>query len=193
MKRLLFVLFSFPLVVLAQNKPIIAEGVAPALYVNHTVAPKENYYSIGRIYNISPKEIAPFNNLAMEKGLSPNQVIKIPLAQNNFLQEGNAAADEVLVPVYHNVQGKEGLYRVSVNYNKVPVETIVKWNNLKTPSAPNGTNLIVGYLKVKKDLSPLASMAKSKPAEVVSKAENTTKPVAEKPLEKAAEKTARKG
>ncbi len=184
MKRLLFALFSFPFLLFAQNKPLVIEGVAPALYVSHTVAPKENYYSIGRIYNISPKEIAPFNSLEMEKGLSLNQVIKIPLLQGNFLQEGNAGPDEVLVPVYHTTQGKEALATVSTNYNKVPTQAIMKWNKLKTESVPNGTKLIVGYLKVKKDLSPLAANATGKPVETVAGTETAAKPVADKVVEK---------
>jgi LysM repeat protein len=156
----------------AQNKPLMAEGVSPNLYVSHTVAPKENYYSIGRLYNASPKDqIAPFNSLQMEKGLSPGQVIKIPLAANNFSQDGIAAADEALIPVHHTVQEKEGLYRISVNHNKVPVETIKKWNNITGESVSNGTRLIVGYLKVKKDLSALAGMA-ANPVVVI----NTEKP-----------------
>ncbi|MEO6731260.1 MAG: LysM peptidoglycan-binding domain-containing protein [Ferruginibacter sp.] len=172
MKRLLIILFSVPFFVMAQNKALVIEGVAPNLYVSHTVAPKENYYSIGRIYNISPKEVAPFNNLVMEAGLGLGQKIKIPLSAANFLQTGNAASDEALIPVYHIVEGKEGLYRISVNYNKVPLETIKQWNNLKADAVSNGTALIVGYLKVKKELSPLANMATTKPAEKVIKEVN---------------------
>ncbi len=161
----------------AQNKPLMAEGVSPNLYISHSVAPKENYYSIGRLYNASPKDqIAPFNNLQMEKGLSPGQVIKIPLAANNFSQDGVAAADEALVPVHHIVQEKEGLYRISVNHNKVPVETIKKWNNISGESVSNGTRLIVGYLKVKKDLSALAGMANN-PAVVINTEKPKTDPV----------------
>ena len=165
MKRLLILLFSLPLWCLAQNSPLMVEGVSPNFYLTHTVQAKENYYSVGRMYNISPKEIAPFNNLQIEKGLSLNQVIKVPLQPTNFLQNGTAAADEVLVPVYHTVKEKEGLYRISVNYNKLPVETLKQWNNIKGDAAPNGTRLIVGYLKVKKTLSLLATMAKTKPAD----------------------------
>lgn len=171
MKRILILLFCLPLITWAQHKPLVIEGVSPSLYLNHVVAPKENYYSIGRLYNISPKEIAPFNNLQMETGLSLNQALKIPLLANNFLQTGDAGIDEALVPVYHAVQGKESLFRVSMNYNKLPVETIKKWNNLKADALTNGTNLIVGYLKVKKDLSAFASMAKSKPADAAPKVE----------------------
>jgi len=185
MKRLLIVLFSFPLLVFAQNKPLVIIGTTPNLYVNHIVAAKENYYSIGRIYNISPKEIAPFNNLVLENGLSLGQSLKIPLSAANFVQTGSAAADEVLVPVYHTVDGKEGLYRISVNYNKIPVETLKQWNHLKGDAVANGTNLIVGYLKVKRDLSPLANMATTKPADNTAKApENPNKNVAVKTPEK---------
>jgi LysM repeat protein len=160
MKRLLFVLFALPLAAKAQDKLLVAEGASPNLYLSHTVAAKENFYSIGRLYNISPKDnLAPFNKLSMDKGLSPGQVIKIPLVAANFLQSGNAAADEALIPVYHVMAEKEGLYRVSVNHNKVPVETLKQWNKITGDAVSNGTKLIVGYLKVKKDLSALAGNA----------------------------------
>lgn len=165
MKRLLILLFCLPLTVLAQNAPLLVEGASPNLYLIHTVKAKENYYSIGRMYNISPKEIAPFNNLSLDKGLSLNQVIKIPLNDVNFLQAGNAPSDEVLVPVYHVVKDKEGLYRIATN-SKVALENLKLWNNIKMDAVANGTHLIVGYLKVKPALSALSSMAKTKPADL---------------------------
>ena len=143
----------------AQEKALMVEGTSPNIYLTHTVAPKENIYSIGRLYNISPKEqIAPFNNLQMDKPLSIGQLIKIPLAITNFSQDGNAAPDEALIPVYHTVAEKEGLFRISTNYNKVSLETLKQWNNIKTDAVSKGTRLIVGYLKVKKELSAFASM-----------------------------------
>jgi LysM repeat protein len=175
MKRLLALIICIPLFTAAQNKALMIEGAAPNLYLNHTVAAKENYYSIGRMYNISPKEIAPFNNLEMEKGLSLGHAVKIPLTANNFIQSNNAGADEVLVPVYYAVKEKEGLYRVSTSFNKVPVEILKQWNNIKGDAVSNGTKLIVGYLKVKKDLSPLSGMAKPVAMPVVTK-EKTTPP-----------------
>ncbi|MBC7888628.1 MAG: LysM peptidoglycan-binding domain-containing protein [Ferruginibacter sp.] len=165
MKRLLIVLFSIPFFASAQNKPLVIEGVSPNLYINHTVAPKENYYSVGRIYNVSPKEVAPYNNLILDSGLSLGKTLKIPLSATNFLQTGNAAGDEVLIPLYHIVSGKEGLYRISMNYNKLPVETLRQWNKLAGDAVGNNTKLVVGYLKVKKELSPLANMATDKPAD----------------------------
>ena len=139
MKRLLVLLFSIPFITLAQISHLVVEGSSPALYLMHTVQAKENYYSIGRLYNVSPKEIAPFNNLQLEKGLSLHQIIKVPLTANNFLQSGNAAADEVLVPVHHILLQKEGLYRVGVTYNKLSLENLKKWNNIKGESVPRSS------------------------------------------------------
>jgi LysM repeat protein len=167
MKRLVLFLFCLPLVAIAQDQPLLIQGTAPSLYLNHTVAPKENYYSIGRLYNISPKEIAPFNKLKLEAGsLSLGQVIMIPLTDNNFSQSGNAAADEALIPVYYIVHDKEGFYRISVNNNKVPIVSIKKWNNITSDGVSSGTPLIVGYLKVKKDLSLFANTAALTPDQV---------------------------
>ena len=143
----------------AQEKLLVAEGASPNLYIDHIVAPKENYYSVGRMYNISPKELAPYNKLTFEQGLSLGQRIKIPLNQNNFSQGEGPKENEVLVPVYHVMQPKEGLYRVSLNYNKVPLDELKKWNKLSGDAVSTGTKLIIGYLRVVKDQSPLASQA----------------------------------
>src|SRR5207253_8452113 len=102
---------------LAQNKELVAEGASPSLYITHTIQPKENYYSLGRMYNVAPKELAPFNKLDFEKGLSLGGTIKIPLTQNNFIQDGTGNNNEALIRVYHIVGAKEGLYRISINYN----------------------------------------------------------------------------
>lgn len=134
----------------------MVEGVSPGLYLTHKVAPKENYYSIGRIYNVSPKDIAPFNKLDMEKGLNLGQVIKIPLNNTNFFQNGTAAGDETFVPVYYKIKEKEGLYRVAKNCNDLPLETLKKWNGITGDLVKNGVQLVVGYLKVKSELSSLA-------------------------------------
>jgi hypothetical protein len=70
------------------------------------------------------------------------------------------------VPVYYTVKEKEGLFRVSENHNKVPIEFLTSWNKLSNTALPKGTILIIGFLKVKKELSAFASMAVNKPADV---------------------------
>ena len=171
MRKLFLIIITFLFIyfpALAQDKLLLAVGNSPNLYLNHTVMAHENYYSVGRLYNTSPKELAPYNNLTFEKGLSLGQTIKIPLTPNNFTQGEAPRDNEVLVPVYHIMQPKEGLYRISVNYNKVPVDLLKKWNKLSGENIGTGSKIIIGYLKVVRDQSALASMATTvTPAEMV--------------------------
>lgn len=156
MKKYLVLFLCIPFLSFAQEKSLLVESNSTGLYVNHKVAPKENYYSIGRIYNISPRDIAPFNNLQLENGLSLGQQLKIPLNSSNFFQSGQAEPDETFVPLYYKVKNKEGLYRVALNHNNLPLEKLKQWNNITGDAVKNGTALIIGYLKVKKEQSALA-------------------------------------
>lgn len=196
MKKLFFLFLILPFISKAQDK-LLVEGAPGSLYIAHKVAAKENYYSIGRIYNVSPKDIAPFNNLQLEKGLSLGQAIKIPLNNSNFFQSGNAANDETFVPVYYKIKEKEGLYRVAKNHNDLPLETLKQWNGITGDAVKNGSQLVVGYLKVKKELSSLAKngigTSIGSAAMVAVEEKKTEAPmIAEKPVAKRADEMSNK-
>jgi LysM repeat protein len=146
MKRILsFLLLSIPLFVAAQK--------------THTVAAKESFYSIGRMYNVHPKDLASYNNIPFEKGLSIGQVIKIPGAGNaapmpdvpkpvttDVVQSEPVKAVKASGsnPIYHTVAPKEGLYGISKKYNST-IADIKKWNNLSSDALEIGMHLVVGY------------------------------------------------
>lgn len=178
---LFFLQYSF-----AQTNKLQVLGTSPNLYLNHIVHPKENWYSIGRLYNVNPKELAPYNGLVMEKPLSVGVVLKIPLIAANFSQDGKKEVDETFVPVFHTVLEKEWMYRISVNYNKVAIENLEKWNNITREQVKSGLNLIVGYLKVKPAQSALAAKsansASSEAAFVSSAPKAIDKPEEKKPV-----------
>jgi LysM repeat protein len=141
---------------------IQVQGSSPDLYLSHTIVAKETWFSIGRMYNLAPKEIAAYNKSNLTEVLKLGQVLKIPLTVDNFSQDGQRAADEVFVPVKYTVQPKEWMYRISQNHNKVPIETLESWNSVKNDELRVGMNLIVGYLKVRTGQSPLASRGSKK-------------------------------
>src|SRR5690606_26915047 len=106
------------------------QGTTPDLYLSHTVVAKETWYSIGRLYNLSPKDIAAYNQTTMDNGLQIGQQLKIPLTKANFSQDGNRASDEVFVPLYYTVKEKEWMFRISQEHNKVPIASLESWNNI---------------------------------------------------------------
>ncbi len=120
---------------------VLVQSNEKGLFVSHTVSPKENFYSIGRMYAIPPKDIAAFNGIDMSLGLSVGQTINVPLTAANFSQEVDNGT-----PVYYVVGEKEGLYRVSVKNNKVQMASLRKWNKLSSDAISSGQKLIVGFI-----------------------------------------------
>lgn len=154
MKNLLIVLFICPLFALAQK--------------THTVQPKETLYSLARKYNVHPRELAAYNDIPVTTSLSVGQVIKIPakttmdpLPPTNetpkpappVVKEEKKEQPVGVVksegkgryPMYHKVEKKETLYRISKIYPNITIEDIRKWNNLGGDGLSEGMNLIVGY------------------------------------------------
>ena len=79
----------------AQAEDFFLKKNSKGFYIEHKLAPKENFYSIGRLFGVHPKHIASFNELDMKKGLSIGQMIMIPLTDTNFSQKVNKG-----IPVY---------------------------------------------------------------------------------------------
>lgn len=145
----------------AQQANLEIKGTDNNLYIDHSVASKESLYSIGRLFNISPKAIAAYNNMSLESGLTVGQILKVPLEKDNFTQTETHSGNEVLVPVYHTVAPSETLYRLGINYNKVPLASLKKWNHLSSDAVNVGTTMVVGFLKVDKNQSALANQQTS--------------------------------
>ncbi len=166
---------------IAQQHVLIA-GKKPGFYVKHTVAPKENLYSIGRMYNSSPSVyIAPYNNIKLNGVLKDNQVINIPLTPQNFSKNKIVPDTMALVPVYYVVQPKDIMSKIADAYD-VTTASIKTWNKLSTDVIKVGQQLVVGYLVVNPRLSSLANSAIAKEAPVLPKVvPPTTSTVVAKP------------
>lgn len=154
---LLLISFFFAKFARAQSNELLIQGQTGKLYLEHTVVPKENWYSVGRLYNVSPKELAPYNHTTLAKPLVIGEVLQIPLTATNFSQTGAKTAGETLIPVDYITKAREWMYRISVNHNRVPIPDIEKWNHVTPDQIHPGMHLIVGYLKVKSALSALAA------------------------------------
>jgi LysM repeat protein len=142
MKRsiILSILVLITSVAFSQNQLLIHSN-EKNLYLVHNVKPKENFYSVGRLYSLPPKEIAAFNKVDMNGGLTVGQSLLIPLTPANFSQSKQAGT-----PVYYVVGPKEGLYRVSQKNGTVLMADLRKWNKLSKDVITPGQKLIVGFL-----------------------------------------------
>jgi LysM repeat protein len=155
------------------------------LYLTHTVSPKENFYSIGRLYNVSAKDIAAVNQLDMNKGLNIGQQIRIPLNDHNFSQKSSKGR-----AVYYVVGDNEGLYRVSTKNGGVLMADLRKWNHLASDQLQAGKKLIVGFLQsAEADKIPGATVQQPGVKTQTKEVEAVAEPVARKEVKAVAEKT----
>jgi LysM repeat protein len=177
MKKIFCLLFLLPFFAVAQK------------IITHTVGPKENLTSIGRLYNINGRELANYNKIDYDKGLALGQVLKIP-AQNATVKVATvtppvkaepvqpaktvSSTNKNGSPVYHTVAKQETLYRISTMYNKVPIADIKKWNNLTSDALSEGTKLIVGY-SGEKNVMETKTAAVKEPVKEVAVAEKPKK------------------
>ncbi|MBO9660266.1 MAG: LysM peptidoglycan-binding domain-containing protein, partial [Chitinophagaceae bacterium] len=149
--------FAFVFASQAQTDGLFVKQGDKGLYLDHTVSTGQGLYSVGRLYNVSPRTIAAANKMDMNKGLEIGQVIRIPLNDTNFTQKNNKG-----VPVYYTVGAAEGLLKVSNANNKVTMQKLRDWNGLKSDALQVGQKLIVGYL-VSKEMQNLVANAPKTP------------------------------
>lgn len=160
--RIILLLISVVFFNLVSAQEMIVQGTSPNLHLAHKIAAKETWYSIGKTFNVSPKDLASYNKLKTSDPLEIGETINIPLTKTNFTQSESRQAGEI--PVYHIVQNREWMYRISVNHYKVPIERLEKWNSIKSDDAKEGMKLIVGFLKVKDAGAVAAAQQSQAPA-----------------------------
>lgn len=163
-KSILFiVLICFFSCVLAQQKLLI-KGKSNARYVEHRVGDKESLSSLGRMYGLTASQIARFNGRSPSSVLSKGTLLKIPVNVSDIDQKSSGT------PIYHTVFKGDNLFKISQQYNKVPVAQLRKWNKLGNAAVKNGQQLIIGYLKTNMEQTQLQQT----PKDVATEKEVTT-------------------
>jgi LysM repeat protein len=177
MKNILFILLISlcSLKGFSQNE---VHSTEKGLHLKHTIVAKENFYAVGRLYNIPAKDIAAYNNLDMENGLNIGQTVMIPLTSANFSQTTDNGT-----PAYYVVGQQEGLYRVSMKHNKVLMASLRKWNHLTSDEIPAGQKLIVGFITSPELAKAVTNSPKTEPVVIQQEKPKQTEPVAQQRTE----------
>lgn len=145
-KGLLFLVMIVSCVSILAQQKLFLKGKPNAMYIEHRVGEKESLSSVGRMYGLTASQLARFNGRSPSAVLSKGSTLKVPLKLEDIAQKTGK-------PVFHIVVKGDNLFKISQQYNKVPVAQLRSWNNLGTSSVKNGQELIVGYIKVDDDQS----------------------------------------
>ena len=97
---------------------------AEALPAQHTVVAGETLYSIARQYQLSPKELAAYNNLTFGDPLTEGQQLRTSPDPDRAQEEPTIAGDASV----HEVQPGETMFQIARNYG-VTIKELMEWNN----------------------------------------------------------------
>lgn len=99
-------------------------SVIPGKQREHVVKAKETLYGIAHMYNVGVMEIVEWNNLNLQDGIRPGQILK--------LSEGQPIGENIVgrTPIEHEVKTTDTLYGIARKYG-VTIKELMEWNNKK--------------------------------------------------------------
>jgi membrane-bound lytic murein transglycosylase D len=118
-----------------QEPPQDSTATTETISVNandHVVQPGETLYSIARLSNLGVMDLVRWNNLKLEEGIKPGQVLS--------LKPSVADTPKVNTGIVHQVKPSDTLYSVAREYG-VTIKEIMDWNQKKDFSLSVGENL----------------------------------------------------
>ena len=109
----------------AVNKlPATTDEGINGLPAQHEVLAGETLYGIARQHNIAVMDIVRWNELDLNDGIKPGQILKLAGAK----EETDAVPDGTLAEIVHDVEATDTLYSVARKYD-VTIKELMEWNN----------------------------------------------------------------
>lgn len=91
----------------------------------HVVQPKETLYGIARQHNVGVMDLVNWNNLDLQQGIKPGQVIRLSAPGEQIAKNTEEAPAMNLV---HEVKPTDTVYSIARKYG-VTIKELMEWNN----------------------------------------------------------------
>jgi len=116
-----------------------AKETALSKPTEHRVTAGETLYSIAREHNLRVTDLLTWNNLTVQNGLMPGQILKLVENEPLEAQRTEGKPPEPVL-ITHEVKGSDTLYSVARQYG-VTIKDIMDWNHKKDFSLSQGEKL----------------------------------------------------
>jgi LysM repeat protein len=115
----------------------------------HKIERKQTLFSLAKFYGLSLDELYFYNPELTAHGPGPGHPIRIPIPNRAILRYAPPDyAPWRYVPVYYVVQQGETLYRICREYFKMPVDTVMRRNQLIDYNLKIGQPLHMGWMSI---------------------------------------------
>jgi LysM repeat protein len=137
---------------------------------DHKIAPKQNLYRLARFYGMNEEELFPYNTALKSNVVSIGQVVRIPIPNPAIKRfKGDNFKRWKYAPIVIIVKKGDNLFNIAKRMFRMPVDSVMKWNNITTQNVAVGTRLQVGWMSLDGVPDSIRSMRKVGAAEIRSK------------------------
>ena len=136
----------------------------------HYIAPKQNLYRLARFYGMNEEELFPYNPTLKSNVVSIGQKINVPIPNPAIRRfKGDNFKRWKYAPIVIIVKKGDNLFNIAKRMFRMPVDSVMKWNNMTTQTVSIGQRLHVGWMSLDGVPDSLRSMRKEGAAEIRSK------------------------
>ena len=121
-------------------------------YLIHKMKPGQTLKGLEKYYAISVGDLVYFNpQIKNLYQIHVGQSIRIPISLSNLMLVDNETTKVrwKVIPVMYKVKPGETMFRIARTYFKIPIETLMKRNNLTSNTLKAGQVLHIGWFNVK--------------------------------------------
>ena len=136
----------------------------------HRILAKQNLYRLARFYGLNEEELYPYNPSLKSNVVSVGQVIRIPVPNPAIKRfKGENFKRWKYAPIVIVVKKGDNLFNIAKRMFRMPVDSVMKWNNMPNQTVSVGQRLQVGWLSLDGVPDSIRSMRKVGAAEIRSK------------------------
>lgn len=118
--------------------------------IHHYVKPKQTLFSVARFYGLSLEELYELHpEFQTDPVLKAGTFIDIPIPNRAIRRyKGKDFIPSGFIPICYVVQPGDNLFQISKRYFRMPVDTIMKRNRLKSENIQPGQLIHMGWLGI---------------------------------------------
>ncbi len=115
----------------------------------HYIAPKQNLYRLARFYGMNEEELFPYNPTLKSNVVGIGQMIRVPIPNPAIRRfKGDNFKRWKYAPIVIIVKKGDNLFNIAKRMFRMPVDSVMKWNNMTTQTVNIGQRLQVGWMSL---------------------------------------------
>ena len=115
----------------------------------HKIVKGQNLYSLARFYGLNEEELFPYNPTLKSNVVGIGQLIRVPIPNASIKRfKGDNFKRWKFAPIAFKVKKGDNLFKIAKTLFHMPVDSVVKWNNLPNQNISPGQLLHVGWISL---------------------------------------------